>query len=260
MVLLQTTGFNQLSKARYGYTLYNQNDKYIGRSIAFYGEFSELEVKLFEQICKEGDVIVEVGANIGTHTMVLAKLVGERGKVYAFEPQRIIFQTLCANMALNSVTNVYAYQMALSDAEGSVLIPNIRYDREGNFGGVEIDKFTKGHPVPKIKLDNFSEIKKLDFLKIDVEGMEKEVLEGAKEMIMTFRPIMYIENDRKEKSEALLHTVRAFEYDIYAHNPALYNADNFYQNSENIFGNIVSKNILCIPKESDILLRNFQSI
>lgn len=260
MALLQTNGFNQLRKARHGYILYNKNDKYIGRSIAHYGEFSELEIKLFKQICKKGDIVVEAGANIGTHTLALSQLVGETGKVFAFEPQRIVFQTLCANMALNSITNVYAYQTALSDRQGHVMIPDIHYDREGNFGGVEISKFTEGHPVPQIKLDDLTEIEKLDFLKIDVEGMEKEVLDGAEKLIRQYRPVMYIENDRKEKSEALMNKIKVLGYKIYAHNPLLYNADNFDKKSENLFGRIVSKNLLCIPEESGIVLKNFHAL
>ena len=114
--------FNRLIKARNGFLLYNKNDMYIGKSIEKYGEFSQLEARVFEQICKDGDVVFEVGANIGTHTVTLAKLVGE-GFVIAFEPQRLVFQSLCANLAINSISNVYAYQEAISDENGSILIP-----------------------------------------------------------------------------------------------------------------------------------------
>lgn len=260
MALLQATGFNALKKAKHGYTLYNKNDKYIGRSIALYGEFSELELVLFNQICKQNAVVVEVGANIGTHTMALSKLVGENGRVYAFEPQRIVFQTLCANMALNSITNVEAFQMAVSNEEGSLLIPEFDYDKENNFGGIELDKFRQGRKVPKVKLDDFLELDRLDFMKIDVEGMEQSVIEGAACLIEKFKPILYVENDRVEKSEALLHTIKSMGYSIYAHNPRLFNLDNFAKNPENIFGNIVSKNILCVHQDSPMKVDGFQEI
>ena len=61
--------FNKLIKARHGTILYNKNDIYIGKSIEKYGEFSYLEAKIFEQICKAGDVVIEVGANIGAHIL-----------------------------------------------------------------------------------------------------------------------------------------------------------------------------------------------
>ncbi len=260
MSLLQTSGFNNLIKVRHGYTLYNKNDRYIGRSIELYGEFSEKEVALFEQICKVGFVVVEVGANIGSHTLALSKMVGNSGRVYAFEPQRVVFQTLCANMALNSIVNVEAFEMAVSNTKGSVLIPDICYDREGNFGGVEIDKFTNGRKTPKVKLDDFLELQRLDFLKIDVEGMEKEVLLGALVLIDKFKPIMYIENDRVDKSQELITLIKNKGYDIYEHNPMLFNPNNFLKNSQNIFNNIVSKNILCVHKSFDIKIENFKAI
>lgn len=260
MALLQTSGFNELKKAKHGYTLYNKNDKYIGKSIEIYGEFSELELSLFEQICKPNTIMIEVGANIGTHTMALAKLVGENGRVYAFEPQRIVFQTLCANMALNSITNVEAFQVAVSNEEGSLIIPEFNYAQENNFGGIELDKFTQGRKVPKVKLDDFLELDRLDFMKIDVEGMEQSVIEGAAMQIKKFKPILYVENDRMDKSEALLKTIKELGYDIYEHNPRLFNPDNFAKNSENIFGSIVSKNILCIHHDSSLKVEGFTAI
>ena len=74
--MLNKNSFNRLVKARNGFLLYNKNDMYIGKSIEKYGEFSQLEARVFEQICKNGDVVFEVGANIGAHTINLAKLVG----------------------------------------------------------------------------------------------------------------------------------------------------------------------------------------
>ncbi len=260
MDLLQTSGFNALVKAKHGYTLYNKNDRYIGKSIEVYGEFSELELTLFAQICKSGTIMIEVGANIGTHTMALSQLVGNSGRIYAFEPQRIVFQTLCANMALNSITNVETFQVAVSDEQGTIMIPDIDYAKENNFGGIELDKFSHGRKVPKVKLDDFLELDGLDFMKIDVEGMEQGVIEGATSLIEKFKPILYVENDRVEKSEALLACIKDLGYTIYAHNPALFNPDNFTKKSENIFGNIVSKNILCLHHDSPLKVDGFQSI
>ena len=260
MDLLQTTGFNALKKAKHGYTLYNKNDRYIGKSIEIYGEFSELELSLFEQICKPNTIMIEVGANIGTHTMALSKLVGENGRVYAFEPQRIVFQTLCANMALNSITNVETFQVAVSDEEGTIMIPDFDYAKENNFGGIELDKFSQGRKVPKVKLDDFLELDRLDFMKIDVEGMEQGVIEGATCLIEKFKPILYVENDRVEKSEALIACIKDLGYNIYAHNPRLFNPENYAKNRDNIFGNIISKNILCIHHDSSVKVDNFKAI
>ncbi len=253
--------FNKLVKAKEGFCLYNKNDIYVGRSIENYGEFSQLEVELFSQICQEDDTIIEVGANIGTHTQYFSNKVGEKGKVLAFEPQRIVFQTLCANIAINSMTNVYTYQMALGNEEKTILIPPLDYLKNGNFGGVSVDGFKNGEPVVQKKLDSFiDELNKVKFIKIDVEGMEKEVLKGSKKLIEKFKPILYLENDRQEKSHSLIDYIKELEYELYWHLPRLYNPKNFYNNQNNIFGNIVSVNMLCIPKSSKIKVDKMQKI
>lgn len=254
-------GYNRLVAARHGYVLYNTNDVYVGRAIEKYGEWGELEAKLFEQICQPGDRIIEAGANIGTHTMVLARLVGPEGRVYAFEPQRIVFQTLCANLALNTLTNVDTYHAALASEAGHLRIPDIRYEMEGNFAGVSVDGFEAGSRVPKLVLDEvLDEMVRLKLIKVDVEGMELEVLRGASKLIAKFRPILYVENDRMEKSEALIEYIFSLDYRGYWHLPPLFNPDNFAGEAENIFGNVVSANMVCVPRERDSKLEGFEEI
>src|SRR5262245_11408475 len=107
--------FNHLSMCRYGAMLYNINDWPVGQSLDAYGGYGVGELHLFLQLICAGDTVVEVGANIGAHTVFLSRMVGETGKVYAFEPQRIVFQTLCANVALNSLTNVHCFHSAVGD-------------------------------------------------------------------------------------------------------------------------------------------------
>jgi hypothetical protein len=104
--------YNILAATRFGMMLYNRFDAYVGQSIEKYGEFSYGEVKIFDHFISEGQVVIDCGANIGAHTLFFARKVGLTGKVYAFEPQRIVFQTLAANMALNSVSNVFCKQCA----------------------------------------------------------------------------------------------------------------------------------------------------
>jgi len=241
-------GFNAVIKGKEGYIVYNKNDIYIGKAIEKYGEFSELEVKIFESLCHPGDIVIEVGANIGTHTLVFSRLVGPTGRVYAYEPQRIIFQTLCANLALNSITNVECMQQALSNEVGHLTIPEINYHREGNFGGIEIDKSTTGSKVEVIKIDTLTDLPKLNFLKIDAEGMEHDVISGALEIITEYKPVLYVENDRLEKSKALIELINTLDYRIFWHLPPLYNEHNYAGDSENLWPGIVSVNMLCIHR------------
>lgn len=251
--IINDKGFNRLVKGKNAYCLYNKNDIYIGKAIEEYGEFSELEADIFRQICRVGDTVIEIGANIGTHTQIFSSLVGQNGLVLAFEPQHIVFQTLCANLAINSISNVYAYQSALSYEDGSVFIPNLDYNQRNNYGGISLDSLKKGIKVKKEKLDNYlSSLDKLQFIKIDVEGMEIDVLKGAKNIISTFKPIMYIENDRIEKSQELIELLFSYNYDLYWHLPKLYNKRNFTNNEKNIFSNLISVNMLCIHKTNKI--------
>ncbi|MBW4579254.1 MAG: FkbM family methyltransferase [Tildeniella nuda ZEHNDER 1965/U140] len=243
-----TNGFNQLKACRHGTFLYNQNDLYIGRSLELYGEWSEGEVALFQPLIRSGDTVVEVGANIGTHTVFFAKAVGSQGRVLAIEPQRIVFQTLCANLALNSLTNVHAYAIGLGEAPGFAQIPILDYHQLNNYGGVSLshnaaETQAVGEQIQIATLDSFA-LPQCHLLKIDVEGMELQVLQGATETIQRCQPILYIENDRQDKATALIQYLVAIGYELYWHCPPIYNVDNFLQNPQNVFGNTISVNML----------------
>lgn len=250
--IIDSKGFNAVVKGRYGYIIFNKNDVYVGKAVEKYGEYSEHEVKLFRRLCREGSIVVEIGANIGTHTLALSEIVGKTGRVYAYEPQRIVFQTLCANVALNSLENVECFQTAVSDENGFLFLPDIRYDIAGNFGGVEIDQSSDGNKVTVSTLDELLDIPRLDFLKIDVEGMEQKVLKGAQNLLEKYHPILYVENDRPDKSKNLIELIRSFDYRLFWHSPPLFNKDNFAGETENIYPGIVSLNMLCIHKSGNI--------
>jgi FkbM family methyltransferase len=239
--------FNRVKQCRHGLMVYNVHDRYVGRSMDLYGEWSEHECAVFGQILSPGMTVVEVGANIGSHTVFLAQAVWPGGQVLAFEPQRIVFQTLCANLALNSVVNVDARHLAVGDAPGTILVPFLDYSQENNYGGVGLGGYEHGEPVPVVTIDSFN-LPRCDFLKVDVEGMEKSVLLGAKETLARCQPILYVENDREAKSADLIRAIDALGYRMFWHMPVLFNPNNFAGNQVNVFGNIISPNMLCIPK------------
>ncbi len=239
--------FNQLADCRYGKLLFNKNDRYIGKSLDIYGEFSEAEVELFRQIVQPGAVVVEVGANIGTHTLFFARQVGHSGTVIAFEPQRFVFQCLCANMALNSVTNVQCRQQAVGNAPGEIRVPALDPLREENYGGLSLEGGHPGEPTPLVTIDSL-DLARCALIKIDVEGMERAVLEGAAKTIARCVPLLYVENDRRQKASELVRAIDAFGYAMYWHVPLLFNPNNFRQNAANVFGNTASINMLCVHK------------
>ncbi|MBX9677301.1 MAG: FkbM family methyltransferase [Gemmataceae bacterium] len=235
------------------------NDMYVGQSLHHYGEFSQGEVNVFDQIVQEGDVVVEAGAHMGAHSLFLAKKVGPRGLLLAFEPQRLQFQLLCANMALNSIIGAICQQAALGAERGSLIVPVADPTRVANFGGLKIEGHESGDPVPLLQLDSFP-LQRCKLLKVDVEGMEKQVLEGAKGIIQRHWPALYVENDRRDKSEALIRFIDALGYDMYWHRPPLFNPENFANNPVNIFADLVSANLLCLPKHAAQNMTGFRKV
>ena len=248
-------GFNDLIKMRDGWMLYNKNDLYIGKSIKEYGEWSQGEIDICKKILRPSDVVIEVGSNIGSHTLALAKTVN-KGAVFAFEPQNVIFQNLCSNISMNSITNCFCYQSAVSDkSKEKYFIPNLDYTRQNNFGGVSIGKEKNDFslPVEVVTLDDkFNNLNTLKILKMDIEGNELNALIGGFNLIKRTKPFIYLENDRLDKSKELIEFIFSFGYRIFWHISKLYNKNNFFKNSNNVFGNIASWNMIAFDKELDI--------
>jgi len=245
-------GFNRLKRCRHGYMLYNVNDDYIGRALDLYGEFSENELEAFSQLVHPGDVVLDVGANIGTHAVWFAQAVGPEGAVMAFEPQRIFFQTLCANVALNSLKNVVCHQFAIGAEPGEAAVPVANPSARQNFGATSIKPGQPGEPVSLVTLDELS-ITRCNLIKIDVEGMELDVLKGAANLIRATQPVLYVENDRKDSREPeLLRYIEFLGYEPYWHCPLMFNPNNYFGNSENVFADTISRNMLCMPAGSHV--------
>jgi FkbM family methyltransferase len=246
--------FNRLMDCRHGRMLYNINDRFVGRSLELYGEYSEGEIILFQQLLAADDVVVEVGANIGAHTVWFGKHTSGGGAVVAFEPQRLIFQTLCANVALNNLTNVLTFQQAVGDSRGVVQVPVLDPRTSHNFGALPLgpEQNAPGDEVPLAPLDDLV-LERCRLLKVDVEGMELAVLRGARETIERCRPLLYVENDRSEKSTDLAAFITSLGYRMYWHLPYLFNPDNFRGNKENVFETVLSCNMLCTPEDVKVL-------
>ena len=244
-------GFNVLVHARHGVFLVNENDVYIGCALIDYGEYCEPETALLASYCAAGAVVAEIGANIGAQSVALAKRVGPEGRLVAVEPQPFVFQMMCANLALNCLSNVDAFNCGCGSEDGTLAVPPIDYGDRGNFGLVELgahDALPGGIEVAVKPLDALLRPSaRVDLLKIDVEGMESEVLRGARATIARFRPVLYIENDRIEKSRALIALVHELGYRAWWHMTPLFNPANYFDNPNNRYPAIASCNMLCLP-------------
>ncbi len=165
----------------------------------------------------DGVLVLDIGANIGVRTIQWAKLMTGWGEVRAFEPQLPLFNALCGNIALNNCFNAKADCLAIGSDYGSISVPVPDYTKPGNFGGLELRD--RGKPggwyreyigqtydemgyalAPMVKIDGMS-LERLDLMKIDVEGMELEVLEGTAETIDRLHPIIVAEAIKVDKLE-----------------------------------------------------------
>jgi len=150
-------------------------------------------LKIIKDNVNEGDAVVDVGANIGQHTLFLAKFVGDSGFVYAFEPLLSNTNSIQKSLTLNNINNVKVETMAVGEEDRNVKIyvpvtANDRSSRE--LVGVVSDQYEE---VGMVSLDNYFKNKKIDFIKIDTEGFESEVLAGAKEIISRYMPTILLE-------------------------------------------------------------------
>ena len=246
----------RLKNCRYGPMIYLPADQYIGQALDLYGEFSEGEAFFFRFLVKPDWTVLDIGANHGAHTIALAKNVKT---IHAFEPQRILFQILCANVTLNALTNVYTHQVAVGRTLGTINVPTLDYAKAANFGALAMGG-TGGEQVPLVTIDSLH-LPECHFIKLDVEGMEGDAIAGAKETLRRLQPIIYLENDRPEKSAALIAQLFALGYRLYWHLPHYFNRNNYFKVAENVFGGTISVNMLGVHKsqQQQINLREVSS-
>jgi|CZKU01.1.fsa_nt_gi FkbM family methyltransferase len=239
-----------VQKCRHGTFMYNVNDQFIGRSLDLYGDWCDDESFVLGQVLAPGGVVVDAGANIGTHTVFFAKAVDDQGLVVAFEPQRLVFQNLCKNVALNGLRNVQCVMAAVGDARGRLTFPAIDPGRSFNFGAVKASADGAGETVDVIPIDEL-DLQRCDLIKVDVEGMEAKAIAGATQTIERCRPVLYLENDTVERSRGVLEAVASVVYKDFWHIAPYYTAKNFFGNEDNVFGHFQSEaNVFCVPKEA----------
>ncbi len=149
------------------------------------GYFEPYISELMRKEVKKGDIVVDIGANIGYHTLLMARLVGEKGKVYAFEPHPDNFELLKKNVEINGYKNVVLEQKAVGDKKGKI---NLYLDEEGKSVKHSIVRhdYTKNAPikVDLINLDSyFKNNTAVNFIKMDVEGAEHYAIMGMSNLL-----------------------------------------------------------------------------
>ncbi len=186
----------------------------VGYQLMERGCFDPVEVELAVQLLEErrryhgdGLVALDCGANIGVHTIEWAIAMTGWGSVIAIEAQERVYYALAGNIALNNCFNAIAMHAAVSSESGVMKIPAPDYFTPSSFGSLELKPSAttefigqaidysdeKTVPVQKLALDDMK-LERVDFIKLDIEGMEMEALLGAQQTIARCRPILLIEH------------------------------------------------------------------
>lgn len=255
------------SRYGHGHLYYWGSDFVIGSALAAFGEWFESEVDVFRFYVKEGDTVIDCGANVGAHTVALASLVGKDGLVVAIEPQRPMFQLMCANAITNGYLNVHPVLAALSDQAGYRCFDELDYAELKSYGGFRTTRdaelnsagvATRMERLDDLWLSHF--VKPVSFIKLDVEGSECEAIAGAEVLIKNCRPVLYIENDRPENSAKLIKLLLDLDYNLHWHIAKFYNPDNIMGRADDVpvhryfwdgkQVNGASIMLLCLPQES----------
>jgi len=161
----------------------------------------------------DGVVAIDGGANIGVHTVEWARHMHGWGQVTAFEAQETVFYALAGNVALNNCFNARVRLAALGGSSGELAVPQPDYCTPASFGSLELRQRPTtefiGQPisyapeattiVPMVNLDALA-LARLDLLKLDVEGMELEVLRGGSTALARHRPIMLVEIIKSDRT------------------------------------------------------------
>jgi FkbM family methyltransferase len=237
-------------ETRYGrLTVFANDTGAVTQSLMRYGEWAENEIRfLCSPVC-EGDVVLDVGAYIGTHTLAFSRAVGASGRVISIEPQLATFALLKKNVEANSVDNVQLENAAASSEPGNLLIPSIHIEQPDSFGSASLlqahlvesqgfggasEPTSQDDVVRAITIDSIG-VSHCALIKIDAEGMEESVLRGALLTLRRCTPIVYAECNSLYGGLKTLAVLNANGYRVLAHVVRAFNPDNYLGVSDNIF-------------------------
>ena len=161
------------------------------------------------QNIKKSKIFFDIGANLGYYSLIAAKVMDNEGEIVAFEPSKRNYEILVKDLELNNAVQVRAINAAIFDHDGRV------YLKEGNHGGLDkIDTNAGSYQIDCVKLDNwcFRNGTYPDIMKIDVEGAETFVLEGAREIIEKYKPIIFLSTHGPDTEKKSLEFLEKFGY------------------------------------------------
>jgi FkbM family methyltransferase len=174
------------------------------------GTYEREQTRLFQQHIRPGSTVLDVGANVGYYTLLASVLAGDSGRVHAFEPEPRNAEFLRRHAAINRRANVTVQQAAVSDRAGTA-----RFDF-GSGSGTGHLADAGAIEVRTLRLDDYCAEHGLapTALKIDVEGAEVAVLEGARGMLERHRPVLFLSTHGPDVHRASLAILRGLGYRV----------------------------------------------
>lgn len=158
----------------------DKNDRVVSAKLLLDGVWEEYETELFQKSIRLADIVVDIGANIGYHTVIAAGLVGKKGHVYAFEPDPHNFQLLTKSVTSNNFQNVTLINKALADKKGKSKLFLSNEDNHGDLRIFDSKDKRRSIPIEQTTLDDyFGKKQKINVIKMDVQGAEGLILRGA---------------------------------------------------------------------------------
>jgi len=197
-------------------------DQHDSLRLSINGVYEEFETSIIKKLIKKGDYVVDVGANIGYYTLIFARIVGTEGKVFAFEPEPTNFELLKKNIKINGYKNVECIQKSVSNRNEKTRL----YIDDDNMGGHTMINDTKNKnfiEIESVQLDDyFKDLeRKINFIKIDVEGFEIKVIDGMRtllqnnneiKMMVEFNP--YLIKKFGSDNKKFFNLLEKFQFDI----------------------------------------------
>jgi FkbM family methyltransferase len=193
--------------------------------VYYTGDYDKKLTWLCRKALREGDVALDVGANLGLVTLTMASCVGEHGSVHAFEPNPLLQRMIEQSVKRSSFSNVTLHKIGLGNKEGELEL-RVPTDNAGQGSFIYHDN-NSDLPLHRCVIDRLSnvvkreKISKIRLIKIDVEGFENEVLLGAEEVLARMRPeiIVFESNEQRQpifKERLAVKTLRRNDYCFFA--------------------------------------------
>ncbi|MFQ5470931.1 MAG: FkbM family methyltransferase [Gammaproteobacteria bacterium] len=168
---------------------------------------------LYSKYVQPSSIAVDVGANVGIHSLVMSRCVGATGAVYSYEPSKTIFERLSRNVLVNDTGNIVVNNVAVGHHSGEIGFAD--HSNGSNIGISHIDE-ASSLKVPLVTLDDHLEgVGRIGFIKIDVEGYELDVIKGAQKILEEFRPVLVMEFNAERYDLTELLAALPYDAEIY---------------------------------------------